>query len=991
MPRISTRARLLSASGARGLAVLTATSLLLTACTGAEPTPEPPAPTADNVAVSTAGLHLQDIWIFHDITGVDADGSVVSVLDEAVAGLRDSAETPIQLSDALEFSPLPGLEGKMVSANGVIHDEITVSFGLFGVPESFPLDESDVGAQTFGLVTSAPKSTTNVASGDELVFDTKQIPALEGYESVLLDYVFAQAKPIGGDAEDGLAPLEVLKARFDAQTVAWTGTDVDGSMEAVMWSGVAGNRQSLAAEAMHVAANTATNATHNSQGGSAGEPIISQAAFQQQADIVPIERAGGGGFMGFPIKASFTGAGGLVITAYCLIVGAMGGPAGVVLGAVLCTAIGVVLVINDVFNAIKDNQEGGKDRDGRSADSSGDPHLTTFDGARHGLMTVGEFDMVIMEDFHLQLRTAPPGSSRRVTVNTAAAMNVAGDTVVVDAFDGAAASEIKVNGEVVQLRAGEPLRLEQGGVINLFGNAIDVEWPDGNAVVIRVYGTSLDAVAILVDQGSSPEGLFGNFDGDPSNDFATRDGEQVPEFTTEQFYQIIAESWRVTDDSNLFGTPLTHDRSFPDLSEQEAPDNLAWATAICEAAGLSGSYLEDCILDVSATGDVGFAHRMAISQGLQAPVPYVQGSERGAGHGTISGVDLAGVRGVLDETGEHLLVATRASSGDEHLHALRLTDTHEEWKVPMFATDCGFAVAADNRIVVPFKGVDGIELQIVDATNGNVRASLPAPALNHYCSQMAAADQTVIIGVSGDNSALLGVDTAAEKILFDTPLPGLVAGPVRAHDGALWVVTEREDNLTAHRVDSATGRVTSPVQLPGEAVASRGKLGMVATDDGFVISVSDEAGGSVVRVAGSRVAWRAEFPVTIEGKEVNAPQALAADGDIVVGYSSSDRVVVLDAGTGSAHGTFQPSSFNNNYGQIAVNDGKIVVGTFGSHNWLEAYDPVSLELAWSEPAPGGLEVNDIKQIVALGEYGVLVQTSIKEADGYGVLIKVFKK
>lgn len=271
-------------------------------------------------------------------------------------------------------------------------------------------------------------------------------------------------------------------------------------------------------------------------------------------------------------------------------------------------------------------------------DSHGDPHLRTFDGQRWSFQAVGEFVTTRNPagGFEVQTRQEPVAQSRRVSVNTAVAMDVAGDTVQVAQAGrtGVAQHELTlmINGTP---RPIGPVRLPAGGEVELAdglrGPIVVVSWPDGSVATAIAVGRGGIRITVepAPDHAGALEGLLGDFDGDPANDVGPAGGQPLAELEFDLLYPELADSWRVDEQTSLFtyapGTgPQTYaDRSFPDadVAVDELPNREA-AEALCRRAGVSDpQVLATCTLDVALTGQADFAAAAAASQAFVAAVP----------------------------------------------------------------------------------------------------------------------------------------------------------------------------------------------------------------------------------------------------------------------------------------------------------------------------------------------------------------------------------
>ena len=258
--------------------------------------------------------------------------------------------------------------------------------------------------------------------------------------------------------------------------------------------------------------------------------------------------------------------------------------------------------------------------------SNGDPHLITFDGEHYDFQAAGEFVAALdpTDGFQVQTRQQPYPGSPTVALNTATAMDVAGERVEIDSTpDG---MSLLVGGVP---NSGADINLAHGGSVvatsTIVGEVITVTWPDGSVVAASQIGRWGLHVTIrpAASHAGHLVGLLGNDNGKPADDVEARGSSTPitdPSFAT--LYPAFADSWRITQATSLFtyaagtGTATYTDKSFPRAAASTAnlPD-LAQATATCEQAGISDPRtLQDCELDVGLTGQSAFAAADAAGQ-----------------------------------------------------------------------------------------------------------------------------------------------------------------------------------------------------------------------------------------------------------------------------------------------------------------------------------------------------------------------------------------
>lgn len=250
--------------------------------------------------------------------------------------------------------------------------------------------------------------------------------------------------------------------------------------------------------------------------------------------------------------------------------------------------------------------------------SNGDPHLTTFEGVRYDFQAAGEF--VAADDprggFQIQVRQQPFPGSQTVTVNTAIALDVAGDRVQVGMSPQGLL--VLVNGTP---QTSATVKLPHGGSVTTgfedTGETLTATWPDASTATIYqigVWGLKMSAEPAAAHAGHL-KGLLGDLGGSASGGVQTATGTTIanPSFST--LYPGFSDSWRVTAATSLFTySPGTNTATYTDKSYPHAPvslssvPNLAAATAQCTNAGVTDPVtLRDCELDVGLTGESAFA------------------------------------------------------------------------------------------------------------------------------------------------------------------------------------------------------------------------------------------------------------------------------------------------------------------------------------------------------------------------------------------------
>jgi VCBS repeat-containing protein len=261
--------------------------------------------------------------------------------------------------------------------------------------------------------------------------------------------------------------------------------------------------------------------------------------------------------------------------------------------------------------------------DRRSAYGVGDPHMRSFDSLGFDFQAAGEFTLVQgtnpAGNFEIQMRTEPVGTS--VSGITAVAMKFGneGSENVISVYNAAYRPDtVYINGVATALATGERLAVGAGSVTHRVDGTYLISDGHGDDVLIKAIHYSPTTVFIAND--SVVTGILGDGNGSTNNDLRLRDGTVIDHtgLTQQDFYDVYAESWRVTDATSLFtydagnSTATYTDRDFPlnhvTINDFDAA-TVAAAQAAAEAAGLVPGTFEfnSAVLDFAITGNADVA------------------------------------------------------------------------------------------------------------------------------------------------------------------------------------------------------------------------------------------------------------------------------------------------------------------------------------------------------------------------------------------------
>lgn len=273
--------------------------------------------------------------------------------------------------------------------------------------------------------------------------------------------------------------------------------------------------------------------------------------------------------------------------------------------------------------------------------SSGDPHLTTFDGYQYDLQTVGEYTLCRSVRCNFEVQVRQKKYSENVSINTAVAMNLHGQHIsfyVTDAPENVQSGSLYINGKPYQMNKPYTVFRTGGAIKKINDHYYIVIWETGEKVSISMHRSIDMVVTVPTNKYTLMQGLMGNNNKNKTDELKTADGRLIePKNWNKDLPPVInsrihadqnlinaekayneslanqfSNSWRVVNEKSLFTYPAGYttetftDRNFPssyNSISKLSPDQIAAARRTCQKKGVPEAHIESCIYDLAFTGE----------------------------------------------------------------------------------------------------------------------------------------------------------------------------------------------------------------------------------------------------------------------------------------------------------------------------------------------------------------------------------------------------
>lgn len=573
------------------------------------------------------------------------------------------------------------------------------------------------------------------------------------------------------------------------------------------------------------------------------------------------------------------------------------------------------------------------------ARTTGEPHLTTFDGHRYDFQAAGEFVLARVKDtLEVQVRQQQWEDSQWVAINTAAVIKTPNHTIQV-APEGSTLA-LMVDGKK---QAFAPAKLSGGELLSTPDDMyrLDIALQDGTVVTLTKLG--LYAMDITIDPSDTLkgkfEGLLGDYDGDTKNDLRLQGTNTTVQSDFESIYPKFADSWRVSDASSLFtydlgkNTASYTNRSFPyEKADAKKLAGYAAAKELCIRMGVTDvETLNDCAMDVAVTGRPEFA-RSAVRNQITA---------RGADDDSTAYAlqaknpnDTAKVTFTAKKN-EKLFVDIYSSTFPSNCGALTIRDSADA----TLGSGCIInGTGYIDTVTIPADGEYSLQLRADDTAVGEARARLYRIVNQTGTAKVDGDAVNVAIPKPGMQAALTFDATAGQRLFVstsDVSLPSQCAPlSITAPDGQVvgsgCIVNNSGviDTVVAAQTGTYTLRVDLSDRTTGRLKLRVGSSQLITKNIGIGDSVAinfakpgDDAEVRFTGTAGERVyidVFDSTLPSQCGGFSLHMPSGDAADGCVIgkQGTLRGEGVVLPSNGTYIV--TINPADANMGKASIRV-------------------------------------------------------------------------
>jgi uncharacterized repeat protein (TIGR01451 family) len=181
-----------------------------------------------------------------------------------------------------------------------------------------------------------------------------------------------------------------------------------------------------------------------------------------------------------------------------------------------------------------------------------DPRIITLDKQYHDFQAAGEFTLVESTngDLKIQVRQQALGNNplSNVSDNSAVATVLGGKRIAIYKDRG-----LLIDGNPTNIANNDSIVIGDGRIYRE-GNIYTVVYATGDQLIAKVLSSRINiSVALTKERQGKIVGLLGNFNGNPKDDLAKRDGTVISEpVPIGQLYGEYTDSWRISQGESLF-------------------------------------------------------------------------------------------------------------------------------------------------------------------------------------------------------------------------------------------------------------------------------------------------------------------------------------------------------------------------------------------------------------------------------------------------------